>query len=227
MAIIEVSKKVLRRLDELELEYILHPLEGFTYVPSIKLHVAEEINHIGKNWYEAHEALAEKDSRMLTIPEFIKFLNYVKEEKPQLYKKITQARKENPWRLEWLDAYFKKKRDGLYVLTGNQENIEKLEDGLYAIGNNTNAEKLENALMEERIGISFNSWLKKSKQGLPRSDIKEPESDEDNLTYCHPEGGRVAGLEVSPGNILLDCRLKPFKRYTDPVSMVRAAKQLG
>ena len=180
------NKKDLKRLDELEIEYILHPLDGFIYVPSIKLHVAEEESPLRKNWYETHEILAEEDSRMLTIPEFRIFLNYVKKEFAQLYKKITQVRKENPWKLEWLDAYFKKRKDGLYVLTGNQENFEKGEDGLYVIGNKANAQKLENALMEElESEISFASWLKNpTSQGLPRPNIVKGDGD---LNYWSPK----------------------------------------
>lgn len=220
------NKKDLKRLDELEIEYTLHPLEGFIFVPSIKLHVAEEETLLRKNWYETHEELAKEDSRILTIPEFRIFLNYVEKKNPQLYEKITQARKENPWRLEWLDAYFEKRKDGLYVLTGNQENFKKTEEDLYVLtGNNANAQKLENALMEDReSGISFKSWLKNStSQGLPRSNIIEGDGD---LNYLPPKNGKVAGFEVSSDGFILDCELDPSVIDTIPIFGVRAAKQL-
>ena len=102
------NKKDLKRLDELEIEYILHPLEGFMYVPPIKLHVAEEETPLRKIWYETHEEFTKEDSRILTIPEFRIFLNYVEKENPKLYEKITQTK--DSWRVEWLDAYFKKKK---------------------------------------------------------------------------------------------------------------------
>lgn len=204
------SKKDLKRLDELEIEYTLRPLEGFIYVPSIKLHVAEEEIPLRKNWHETNEAFAEEDSRIPTILEFVIFLNHIEKENLQLYKKIIQSREENPWRLEWLDAYFKRRKGGLYVLTGNKKNVEKLE----------------NALMEEReSGISFERWLKYSNlQGLPRSDIKEPESNKDKLIYWPPKNGRVAGFEVSSDGINLDCDLDPSVMDTGPVFMARAVK---
>lgn len=219
------NKKDLKHLDELEIGYTLHPLEGFIYIPSIKLHVAEEESPLRKNWYETHEALAKEDSRMLTIPEFRIFLNYVKKENAQLYEKITQARKKNPWRLEWLDAYFKKRKDGLYVLTGNKANFTKEEDDLYVTGNKANAEKLKNVLMGERPhGISLDSWLKKpNPQGLPRPDIVKGDGD---LNYWYPKNGRVAGFEVSSDSINLDCDLNPSQIDTGPVFGVRAVKQL-
>jgi hypothetical protein len=96
------------------------------------------------------------------------------------------------------------------------------------IKNKTNAEKLENTLLgEKEHEISLKAWLKNpTPQGLPRRDIKGPDSDEDKLIYWPPKDGRVAGFEVSSGNILLDCRLKPFKIDSGPVFGVRAAKQL-
>ena len=220
------NKKDLKRLDELEIEYILHPLEGFMYVPPIKLHVAEEETPLRKIWYETHEEFTKEDSRILTIPEFRIFLNYVEKENPKLYEKITQTK--DSWRVEWLDAYFKKRKDGFYVLTGNQENFERGEDGLYVIGNQANAEKLENALMEEReSGISLKSWLKNpTPQGLPKQDIKGPDSDKDKLIYYPPKDGKVAGFEVSPDGIILDCELDPSSTDTGPVLGVRAVKQL-
>lgn len=223
------SKKDLKRLDELEIEYTLRPLEGFIYVPSIKLHVAEEESPLRKNWHETNEAFAEEDSRIPTILEFVIFLNHIEKENLQLYKKIIQSREENPWRLEWLDAYFKRRKDGLYVLTENKANFEKTEEGLYVLNRKKkNAEKLENALMEEReSGISFERWLKYSNlQGLPRSDIKEPESNKDKLIYWPPKNGRVAGFEVSSDGINLDCDLDPSVMDTGPVFMARAVKDM-
>ena len=210
-------------------KYTLCPfyeLEGFTYVSSIDLYVAEE-SPIRKNWHETHEAFAEEDSRIPTILEFAIFLNYVKKKNSQLYKNIIQSQEKNPWRIELLDAYFKKREDGLYVLTGNQANFEKGEDGIYVLNRKRkNAEKLKNVLMEERaFGISFKSWLEDPNlQGLPRRDITRPESDKDKLIYWPPKNGRVAGIEVSPGGINLECDLDPSKIDSGPVFVARAVK---
>ena len=83
--LIEIDKEYLRLVKEfLKEEKIKHTIcpsheseEDFIPVSSIGLKIAKERSHLGKNWYEAHEALAEDDSRMLTIPEYIIFLNYL------------------------------------------------------------------------------------------------------------------------------------------------------
>ena len=229
--LIEINKKDLPRLKEVEIEYTRCPQyeseEGFIPVPSMNLEIAEEKTHLGKNWYEVHEALAKEDSRMLTIPEFVNFLNYLREnpsrENTQIYKDITQAKE--PWRAEWLDAYFEKRKDGLYVLTGNQANFEKGEDGLYVLtGNQANPEKLENVLMEDQTpGISLDSWLKNStSQGLPRLNIAKG-----NLNHYYPKKGGVAQFVAYPDGIDLHCDLDPSARDTGPILGVRAAKVIG
>jgi len=146
---------------------------------------------------------------MLTIPEFVNFLNYLRKnpshENTQIYKDITQLT--NPWRVEWLDAYFKK-RKGLYVLTGNKATTEKLET----------------ALMEDRTpGISLDWWLKNpTLQGLPRSE----DVVKGNLNYCYPRNGTVAGFVAYSNGIDLECDLDPSVTDTGPIFGVRAAKQL-
>jgi len=214
--IIELKDEDLMRLKKLGIKYKLKeedkPIrtrtedkEGFIYIPSMNLYVAKERSHLRKNWHEAHEALLEEDSKMLTIPEFANFLNYLKEkpsrENTQVYNDITQLT--SPWRAEWLDAYFEKRKDGFYVLTGNK----------------ATAEKLETALMEDRTpGISLDSWLKKpNSQGLPRSDIAKG-----NLNYCYPRDGTVAEFVAYSDGIDLDCDGDPSA--TESVFGVRAAK---
>lgn len=221
------NKKDLKRLDELEIEYILHPLEGFIYVPSIKLHVAEEETPLRKIWYETHEEFTKEDSRILTIPEFRIFLNYVEKENPKLYEKITQTK--DSWRVEWLDAYFKKRKDGFYVLTGNKASFRKREDGRYILRNKANAEKLENALMKElESGISFDSWLKNpTSQGFPGTGVERPDIDKDRVNYWHPENNRVTGFIVSSQGIDLDCGLDPLRVDIGPVFGVRAARVIS
>src|SRR3989338_4501364 len=53
-------------------------LKGFIYVPSIRLYVAKEKTLYGKNWYECHEELHKKDLYMITLPQFIEFIKYLK-----------------------------------------------------------------------------------------------------------------------------------------------------
>ena len=179
--------------------------EGFIYVPSMNLYVAKERSHLRENWYEAHEALSKADSKMLTIPEFINFLNYLRKnpsgENIQVYEKITQG---DQWGAEWLDAYFEKREDGLWILTGNK----------------TKAEKLEKCLMKDRTpGISLNRWLKNpTSQGLPR-----PKISLGDLYYWYPENGRVAGFLASSFRTDLGCNRDPFFGYLE--RGVRAVKQ--
>ena len=203
--IIEVSYEVLEFLGKSGKKHNLPPphgfKKGFTYVPSIKLYVEEEF-HLVENWDRAHEARERRDSRMLKIPEFIIFLNHVREFDEKLYKKITQVGKKYPWRIELFDAYFMQQKDGLYVSTENK----------------TNTEKLENVLMEDRE-ISFDSWLEKpTSLGFPRLDIGEPNTKKDNLNYVYPRNNRVAGLEISPKpkRIILDCELNPSTTGAGP-----------
>ena len=54
--------------------------EHYIEVPGLNIAVAKERTHQNKNWYESHEVLAQEDARMLTIPEFAGFLNYLKSE---------------------------------------------------------------------------------------------------------------------------------------------------
>ena len=54
-------------------------MEGHIYVPSIKLYVAEERSHLGKDWFDAHKGLQEQELRMLTLPEYVAFLKHLKE----------------------------------------------------------------------------------------------------------------------------------------------------
>jgi len=158
--------------------------EGFIYVPSMNLYVAKEKSYFGKSWYGAHEALAAEDSRMLTIPEFVNFLNHVKENNKRIYNDITQVR--NPRRAEWLDAYFRKRKDGLYVLTGNK----------------TKAEKLEKCLIKDRTpGISLDSWLKNpTSQGLPKPNVAKGD-----LCYFHPINHRFTWFGADSDDIGLGC----------------------
>lgn len=180
--------------------------EGFIYVPSMNLYVAKERTHYIEDWHKAHEALAEENLRMLTIPEFVNFLNYLREypfcENPQVYNDITQVK--SPWRAEWLDAYFEERKDGFYVLTGNK----------------TKAEKLEKYLMkDQRPGISLDSWLKNpTSQGLPKPDVAEGE-----LYYWHPRDDGVARFYADSHKAVLDCYWGPPGRFYG--LGVRAVKQ--
>jgi len=201
--IIEVSYKVLRDLKKSETPSNPSPPHGFkkdfTYVPSIRLYVEEE-SHLEESWDKAHDSPLEKKLRMLTIPEFVNFLNHVKDYNEEVYYNLTRVRKQ--WRIELLDAYFIEKKDGFYISTKNKRNTEKLKP----------------TLMEEREhGISFDSWLKKpNSQGLPRPDIEGPNTNKDKLNYWSPKNNTVACLELNPEGIsTIHCDLNPFSANRD------------
>ena len=153
------------------------------YVPSINLNVARERTLQGKNWYETHKEFAKQGSRMLTIPEFVEVLKYARENDSDLYRDITEVK--SPWRAEWIDAFFEKRQNGLYVLTGNKTKAEKLD---------------EDTLMDDKR-ISLESWIENpTKQGLPRKDTKKGD-----LYFWHPRNGAVARFYANVGRVDFSC----------------------
>jgi hypothetical protein len=171
---------------------ITTPRQGMIYVRSIDLHFQSERSYLGLDWNQTHEALKQDKLRMPTIPEFVEFLKYLNENNRDLYKEITEVR--SPYRAEWLDAYFEQRDDGMYILTGNK----------------TNAEKLDDCLMENRTpGISLDHWLSNpGKQGLPKSN-----SPEGKMRYWNPRNGGVARLNVNSGRLGLRCSWYPSYTY--------------
>jgi len=169
--------------------------KDFIYVPSINLYVAKQKTHLGLNWNDTHKALADEDSRMLLIPEFLEFLKYSKTSFPDIYKEIAEVR--TPWRSEWLDAYFKKEKDGLHILTGNK----------------TKAEKIESCLMEN----SYADILNPNKQGLP---IQKTNS---GFYYWYPMDKCVAGFYANSVGADLYCYGLPSNQ--DSWLGVRAVKK--
>ena len=177
-------------------------LDGFDYIDSIGLYVARERTLQDKNWHEAHEELQKQGYRMLTIPEFNKYLLYARANLPDVYEDITAVR--NPVRGERLDAYFERRDDGLYVLTENKTKAEKLDD---------------NTLMKYRIfRISLKDWLNNpTKQGLPRKDVKAR-----GLCYWPPIDDRVAEFDAYSDRADLSCNEVHFD--SAPWLGVRPAK---
>ena len=174
--------------------------DGFIYIPTANIHFARQRTHLGKNWDETHELLKSEGLRMPTMEEFRKTLAYFRssneQEMQNLYKEITEVK--NPWRANWIDAYFQKRDDGFYVLTGNK----------------TKAEKLEDCLMEDKTpGINLDDWLEGknvTSQGLPN-----PNMEDGKLYYWHPKDGSVARFYVSSDRADLNCFRYPSSRGSD------------
>ena len=160
------------------------------------IYVAKQITLLDKDWFDSHKLLQEQGNRMLTPIEFVEFLNHTKDNFPKIYREITEVR--NPWRAEHLDAYFEKRKDGLYILTGNRTKEEKLD---------------EDTLVKDRIpGISLDDYLSRAhtSQGLPRSDVKKG-----NLYFWHPRNGSGAWFFADDGRASLNCYGGPQLRNFD------------
>ena len=136
-------------------------VDGMIHVPEINLYFAKQRTHSGKAWGETHPLLATENLRMPTVEEFRRVLKYFKDsqdnELQKLYNEITQVRE--PWRSNWLDAYFEKRDKEWHILTGNK----------------TKAEKIETCLRKDKTpGISLEDWLSNStSQGLPKANIPD------------------------------------------------------
>ena len=181
-------------------------INDFEYIPTAGIYFAKRRTHLGKNWNKTHQLLSqqkivipnvgERTLRMPTIEEFRRALAYFKNsqnsELLQLYNEITEVR--NSWRGNWLDAYFEKKKDGLYLLTSNK----------------IKSEKLETCLMENKTpGISLEQWIDRknvTRQGIPSENIK---IDDNGLWYSHPVDGRIARFYVGYLNSDIKCDRGP------------------
>jgi hypothetical protein len=103
----------------------------------------------------------------------------------------------------WLDAYFEKREDGFYVLTGNKTKAEKLD---------------KNTLMEDRTpGISLDSWLSNpTSQGLPRKNVAEGD-----LHYWSVSDGLVSMFKAGVGT----CPILFFQEFPQDDGLVYAVKR--
>ena len=203
-------------------------LADYIFMPSYDLYVAKERILQGKNWFDAHKEAHKQNARMLTIREFVDFLNQVKEGKAEdglgnkiskseldkIYKDITEQR--NPWRSEWLDADFKVVNGVLQINYNHKIVNKKLVP--------QNSEPLESCLMQDRLpGIDIEFLLKNAnKQGFPPTNI--PGGD---LWYFYPRGDNnsVARFYARAGRVDLGCNWDPLNSYS--AFGVRLAKIFG
>jgi len=178
-------------------------LDGYIYVPNIKLYVSKERTLNMKNWYEAHEELHKQGLQMLTIPEFIEFIKYLKQnpnqENDKVLDEVLTVRK--PWRFEWLDANFKVINKKLHINYNHRTINGELKP--------LNSEPLEDCLMEDNVlGIDLEYWLNNpTKQGLPGKDTP------DGKLYCWcpmKDNNSVAGLYADSVGAILSYCLNPI-----------------
>ena len=196
---IEVDKKYLSGLENFGIPYILikgNSPEGFDYVPSLKLYIAKEKKLHGENWFDTQKALHENGERMPTIPEFQEYLKFAKENKKDIYDKITQGR---PSGAEWLDADFKvegKNSVVYYHVFEGDEIVRKSE----VFDKNT-------LRKDKTPGISLESLLTNSTaQGLPKKSTKDGD-----LYYWAPmdDNNSVAWFDANSVRAYLGCGRNP------------------
>ena len=184
------------------------PIPGYIFVPSLGSYVGQDITLTKNDWYSCHRKLQAQGQRMLTIPEFIEFVKYLKANpqgvkdanSKEVYKILGDILTTGgTYRAEWLDAEFQINNELMYV-TYNHE--------VKTYGNikPKNAELLESCLFDDG-NIDLDSWLNKpTKQGLPREAILDGD-----LKYIAPKSDNmlVAGFYANQIQTCLHCAWGP------------------
>ena len=170
--------------------------------------VSTERTHHNKHWYQTHEELHKEHSFMLSLRQFVDFLNLLKSGKAyytsgdkagtqtlnSILDEILAVRE--PWRSEWLDADFKVINNILHINYSHKFINSQLQP--------TYSEPLEKCLMENKTpGIDLNYWLRNAtSQGLPP--VKTPNGD---LRYWAPASNNnsVAVFDSDAGGAWFDC----------------------
>jgi len=179
--------------------------------------VSTERTHQDKTWYQTHEDLQKEDSFMLTIRQYVDFLNLLKSgtasdgsgkqfgksKLDAILSDIVEIK--DPWRAEWLDAKFGKNTITYHKI--------KTDGTLEEV-----TEPLRDCLMEDRQpGIDYDNWLKNATpQGLPPKNISKGD-----LWYWAPREDAVASFGASSVGAYLYCYGGPRGSY--PALGVRAA----
>jgi len=172
-------------------------LNGFIYVQSINLYVAKERSLLGKDWDDCHKELQNNMERMLTIPEFWGFIDYLKtnyQNKTEAQTILDDIFKIGDWRAEHLDAQFEKRKKEFYINYMHELKKGKLIPKY--------TEKLEDCLKEDcYAGLNlFN------RQGLLT--IKSQSQNYiqgDNVYSWYPRDKSVSGFYANSGRANLGC----------------------
>jgi hypothetical protein len=174
-------------------------IDGFEYIPSLKLYVTKEKKLYGKDWFDSHKELQANGERMLTLLEFVEFLKYAKDNLPEIYKDIATVRSPDS-RAEWIDADFKVKNGELYI---NYNHILDSKGNLIP----NNSEPLDKDTFMEDKKISLEDYLDNNhtSQGLPSKKVNSG-----NLHYMCPGDDSVASFyETSVGGDYFTCDRGP------------------
>jgi len=200
-------------------KYMLLPEKHHGSYSYPDLLVETEITHLGSNWDQTHEALKQDNAYMLTIRQFADLLTILKS--GRVYNgagNLIDTSKVNamlediitvrpPYRAEWLDAKFSKKKKKWYIT-------------YHYLAGNSIEEELEDCLRKNRTpGINLDSWLASAtRQGLP-----SPSTPSGSLYYLVPQDGTVARFYAGSGGASLGCDWGP--RGSDSGLGVRRARK--
>ena len=197
---------------------------NYIFLPENEYHkdllISKERKYLGKNWYEAHEELANEEANMLTIRQFVDFLKLLKSENVYDENKNRISDEETklilddiltqraPYRGEWLDAKFRKMGNKMYIESINSETtLQPLGDYL---------------ILNKVPGISLYYWLTNANsQGLPLTN-----NPDGKLHYWCPKEGCVAGFGAGSDRVYLDCFGVVGPRDSDPGLGVRPVRRL-
>ncbi len=212
-------------------QYIILPTKihgKYSYPDTL---VAMDLTHLGKTWYDTHKLLAAEGNKMLTICQFVDFINLIKTgrafngagnpvDKRRLDTIIDNIMKvRNPVRAEWLDAKFESRGGFAGVRNKMYINYNHTVD---AAGNIKpgKTEQLEPYLKsDKKPGINVKQWLRDASiYGIPKPNIATGD-----LWYWHPRNDKVAWFDADSVRAFLYCGRNPTN--SDTRLGVRAARE--
>tara|TARA_Y100000034_G_scaffold9468_2_gene10125 strand:- start:4548 stop:5318 length:771 start_codon:yes stop_codon:yes gene_type:complete len=171
--------------------------------------------HHGNNWNQMHELLQQNNEYMPNISEILKLTKLLLKKKAryadnspirlekqeEIFNEIYEVR--DSWRLEYIDARFKKRSNGLYILSNH---IIQPDNSLKPMSE----EKLEYTLMQDKTpGIDLTSWINNpNKHGLPKESIQDG-----SFYYWHPRNNNVAWLNAGSVGASLGCDRDPSSSF--------------
>lgn len=189
-------------------DYIILPgkvYENYSY-PDLLVDIKKK--HYCKNWYQTHEALHKEGAFMLTIRQYLDFIQLLKSDKAYNGKgnKISATRinktlneifakgRHQEWNGEWLDARFEVIDSELYMHYNH-----KIVDGSLQP---QESKLLELCLMKD----CYTKLSSCNSQGLPTK-----ESPAEEVFYVFPRGGNnVARFHACSNRKQLSCVIIPF-----------------
>ena len=198
--------------------YIILPGKAHGSYSYPDLVVAVEKTYMSTNWNQAHEALHKENAFMLTPRQYIDFLQMLKSGTAYNGRgtRLTSSKvdeildeiltKREPWRAEWLDAYFKDVNEGLNISYDHRIVNGQLKP--------QRTEPLESCVMEDAYVNLFSA----NRQGLPTSKTRTQET-----YFWHPKDGRVAWFRANSGGVGLSAGGVPAD--SDSSLGVRAARR--